>query len=208
MPQIDRTRLLTTDDHVLILLDHQYMQVVTVTSHDPGQVVDNTLAVAKTAKLAGVPVLLSTGLAARQPLISQLAELFPDQKPIDRVTMSGWEDEAFVRWVADSGRRRIVVAGLSTEVCLQLTVLPALADGYEVFILTDSSGSSTREAHDMAVQRMTAAGAQPLTTWAYTGELVRTYANPLMAAAGGKVMTEHGGLSGIALQWTAAMAKA
>jgi nicotinamidase-related amidase len=120
-----------------------------------------------------VPTLLTTAFAERQNLIKEIQDVFPEQTPLDRSTLNSWEDRRVVNWVKQTGKKKLVMAGLWTEVCLQMPVLSALADGYEVYFLTDASGGASREAHDMAVQRMIQAGAIPITTWSYVSELQR-----------------------------------
>jgi nicotinamidase-related amidase len=106
-----------------------------------------------------------------------------------------------LNWVAQTGRKKLVMAGLWTEVCLQMPVLSALVDGYEVCFLTDASGGASREAHDMAVQRMIQAGAILTTTWSYVSELQRDWAREETAGAVAKLFEEHGGGFGQGLRW-------
>jgi len=89
--------------------------------------------------------------------------VFPDQKPINRTTLNAWEDKRVVDAVKKTGRRQLIFAALWTEICLAYPVIHSLGDGYDVFFVTDASGGTTREAHDMAVQRLIQAGATPLT---------------------------------------------
>jgi nicotinamidase-related amidase len=106
-----------------------------------------------------------------------------------------------VNWVKQTGKKKLVMAGLWTEVCLQMPVLSALADGYEVYFLTDASGGASREAHDMAVQRMIQAGAIPITTWSYVSELQRDWAREETAGEVTKLFEEHVGGFGQGLRW-------
>ncbi|MGW8396253.1 isochorismatase family protein, partial [Streptomyces lydicus] len=88
------------------------------------------------------------------PIMPQLPEVFPGQKIIDRTTMNAWEDSAFVEAVKATGRKKLVLAGLWTEVCIVLPALSALAQGYEVYVVTDASGGVSPQAHEHAIQRM------------------------------------------------------
>ena len=110
-------------------------------------------------------LLLTTAFAERQDLIKEVQDVYPEQKPVDRTTLNTWEDPRVIEWVRKTGKKKLVMAGLWTEVCLQMPVLSALDDGHEVYFITDASGGASREAHDMAVQRMIQAGAVPTTTW-------------------------------------------
>src|SRR5271156_4653206 len=150
--------LLTADNHSLLLIDHQYLQLLTLRSHDASQVISNIQAVAKAAKIFKVPTLLTTAFAERQNLIKEIQDQFPDQTPLDRTTLNAWEDPRVTDWVESTGKKKLVIAGLWTEVCLQMPVLSARADGYDVYFLTDASGGASREGHDMAGQRMIQAG--------------------------------------------------
>jgi nicotinamidase-related amidase len=193
--------LLEPGNHALVLIDHQYLQLLTLRSHEASQVISNATAVAKAAKIFKVPTLLTTAFAERQNLIKEIQDVFPGQTPIDRTTLNTWEDQRVVNWVRQTGRKKLVMAGLWTEVCLQMPVLSALADGYEVLFLTDASGGAGREAHDMAVQRMIQAGAIPTTTWSYVSELQRDWAREETAGPVAKLFEEHGGGFGQGLRW-------
>ena len=101
--------------------------------------------------------------------------MFPEQKPIDRTGLCSWDDQRVVDWVKRTGRKR-VIAGLWTEICLNLAVQGALGDGYIVYIVPDASGGADAESHALAVQRMVQAGAIPISTLAYPVELQRDWA--------------------------------
>src|ERR1700726_3240732 len=165
--------LLESGNHTLLLIDHQYLQLLTLRSHDASQVITNATAVAKAAKIFDVPTLLTTAFAERQNLIKEIQDVFPEQTPLDRSTLNSWEDRRVVNWVKQTGKKKLVMAGLWTEVCLSMPVLSALADEYDVYIVPDASGGSSLEAHDLAVQRMVQAGAKPLSVIAYISELQR-----------------------------------
>ena len=96
-------------------------------------------------------------------LLKHLQDVFPEQKPIDRTFINTWEDARVVEWVKKTGRKKLVMAALWTEICLAMPVIHALGDGYEVYIVTDASGGVSLEAHEMAIQRMVQAGAVPIT---------------------------------------------
>jgi nicotinamidase-related amidase len=193
--------LLEPGNHALILIDHQYLQLLTLRSHEASQVISNATAVAKAAKIFKVPALLTTAFAVRQNLIKEIQDVYPEQVPIDRTTLNTWEDRRVVDWVEQTGRKKVVMAGLWTEVCLQMPVLSALADGYEVYFLTDASGGASREAHDMAVQRMIQAGAVPITTWSYVSELQRDWSREETAREVTRLFEDHGGGFGQGLRW-------
>jgi nicotinamidase-related amidase len=201
-PKIGLDGLLRPDDSVLVLIDHQPYQFANLHSHEPTMIINNVIALAKTAKVFNVPTILSTVIEERGGyLIKGLQDVFPEQKPIDRTFINTWQDERVVDIVKKSGRKQLVLAALYTEICLAMPAIQALAEGYDVFIVTDASGGVSVEAHDMAVRRMVAAGAVPITWLAVLGEWQRDWAREKTAAGLAGVVAEHGGASGVALAW-------
>ena len=194
--------LLTPDNSVLALIDHQPFQFANLHSHEPTMIVNNVVGLAKAAKLFGVPTILSTVLQDRGGyLIKGIQDVFPEQKPIDRTLINSWEDGRVVEAVKKTGRKQLVVAALWTEICLALTAIHALADGFDVFIVTDASGGASVEAHDMGVRRMQAAGAVPITWLAVAGEWQRDWAREKTVAGFANILLEHGGGSSVAFAW-------
>ena len=194
--------LLRPADSILVLIDHQPYQFANLNSHEPQMIVNNVVGLAKIAKVFEVPTILTTVLAARGGnLIKGLQEVFPEQKPIDRTFINTWEDRNVTDVVKKSGRKQLVLAGLWTEICLAMPTIQALGEGYDVFIVTDASGGVSLEAHDMAVRRMVAAGAVPMTWMAVAGEWQRDWAREKTAIGLGGTLVDHGGGSGVAFLW-------
>jgi len=194
--------LLTPKDSVLLLIDHQPFQFANLHSHEPTMVVNNVIGLAKTAKLFGVPTILTTVVEERGGfLIKGLQDVFPEQKPINRTFINTWEDSRVVDAVKKTGRKKVIMAALWTEICLAMPAIQALGEGYEVYIVTDASGGVTSEAHDMAVRRMVQAGAVPMTWLAVQGELQRDWARESTAAGLAEILAQHGGGSGVAFAW-------
>jgi nicotinamidase-related amidase len=193
--------LLSPDNHALLLIDHQYLQMLTVRSHEAGEVINNVAALAEGAKIFAVPTLVTTAFAEKQDVVKDLADVTADQVRIDRTTLNSWEDSRVTDWVKAAGKKKLVMAGQWTEVCLAMPVLSALAEGYEVYIVTDASGGASKEAHDMAVQRMIQAGAVPITTWAYVSELQRDWARAATAGEVSNLFAARGGGFGQGLRW-------
>lgn len=201
-PKTGLDALLRPEDSVLVLIDHQPYQFANLNSHEPTMIVNNVVGLAKTAKVFNVPTILTTVVEERGGyIIKGLQDVFPDQKPINRTFINTWEDERVVEAVKKTGRKQLIIAALWTEICLAMPAIHALADGYDVFIVTDASGGVSLEAHDMAVRRMTAAGAVPMTWMAIMGEWQRDWARETTAIALTDVIAEHGGGSGIAFAW-------
>src|SRR3954462_1164127 len=196
-PRSGLDALLTPDNCALILIDHQPFQFAGLRSHDTQTIINNVVGRAKSAKAFGVPTLLTT-VVERQGgfLVKQLQDVFPEQKPIDRTFINTWEDERVVAWVKRTGRKKIVMAALWTEICLAFPVIHALGDGYEVYFVTDASGGTSVESHKMGIQRMIQAGAIPLTTVVFGAELQRDWAREETAGKLGQIMLDHGGASG------------
>jgi nicotinamidase-related amidase len=194
--------LLRPDDSILVLIDHQPFQFTNLHSHEPSMIINNVVGLAKTAKLFGVPTILSTVLAERGGhIIKGLQDVFPEQKPIDRTFINTWQDPNVTEVVKKSGRKQLVLAALYTEICLAMPAIQALAEGYDVFVVTDASGGVTLETHEMAVRRMVAAGAVPITWMAVLGEWQRDWAREETAGGVGGIILEHGGGSAVALAW-------
>ncbi|MER7577851.1 hydrolase [Streptomyces sp. NPDC126514] len=199
--------LLTPDNCAVLFVDHQPQMFFGVGSDDRTAIINSIVGLAKTAEAFDVPVVLST-VAAESfsgPIMPQLADVFPDQKIIDRTTMNAWEDVAFVEAVKATGRRKLVLAGLWTEVCVVLPALSALAQGYEVYVVTDASGGVSPQAHEHAVQRMVQAGATPVTWIQVLLELQRDWARTDTYAATTQVIREHGGAYGLGLVYAQAV---
>jgi nicotinamidase-related amidase len=133
-------------------------------------------------------------------LLPALAEVFPDAEVIDRTTMNAWEDDRVVKAVKATGRRKIVLSGLWTEVCLVLPTLSALAQGYEVYV-ADASGGVTKAAHEHALLRMVNGGAVPVTWIQVLLELQRDWARGETYGPVTDIVKEHGGAYGLGLHY-------
>jgi nicotinamidase-related amidase len=194
--------LLTPDNCVLILIDHQPFQFAGLRSHDTQTVINNVVGLAKSAKAFGVPTLLTTVVEERGGhILKALQDVFPDQKPIDRTFINTWEDARVVDWVRKVGRKKIVMAALWTEICLAMPVIQALGEGYDVFIVTDASGGVSVEAHEVAIQRMVQAGAVPITWTVFGSELQRDWARTATVPALAQMLVDHMGNVGTSLTW-------
>jgi len=170
--------LLTPGESVVALIDYQPQMFFGVGSHDRYAVLNNAVTLAKAAQLFNVPVVLST-VAAKSfsgELQPEIQALFPDQDPIDRTTMNSWEDKNFKSAVTGFERKKIIIAGLWTEVCVCFPTLDAVAEGYDVHVPTDACADISAEAHERAVQRAIQAGAVPMTTLQVMFEWQRDWA--------------------------------
>ncbi|HZH14762.1 MAG TPA: hydrolase [Archangium sp.] len=201
-PKAGLGALLTPDNCVLLLIDHQPFQFAGLRSHDTQTIINNVVGLARGAKMFGVPTLLTTVVEERGGyIIKQLQDVFPEQKPINRTFINTWEDTRVVDWVKKTGRKKIVMAALWTEICLAMPAIQALGEGYEVYIVTDASGGVTLEAHEMAIQRMVQAGAVPITWTVMASELQRDWAREATVPALARLLVEHMGVVGTSFTW-------
>src|SRR5467141_1348344 len=177
---------LTTENSVLVLIDHQPWIGLLVHSIDPGLMINTVAGLAQAAKNLGVPTILTTigakGSLLVDPLFKELTEIFPDVTPIDRTSTHAWSHPEFRAAIDATGRKKLIMAGLVTEVCLAQSVLAALKDGFDVYFVSDCSGGITKEAHDDAKVRMTQAGAKPMSWLAVTSEWTPDYTSRERAA--------------------------
>jgi nicotinamidase-related amidase len=190
--------LLTPQNSTLILIDHEPQFIFSLASMDRGLLMNNVAGLAKTAKLFGVPTILTSGTAEAfaGPIIPEITSVFPGQAIIDRTNINAWEDRRVADAVKAAGRKKLIVAGLWTEVCVALPVLSALDEGYEVYVVTDASGGWTKDSHDAGVQRMVAAGAKPISWLAVLFEYQRDWARTGTYAGVTSILAQHAGALG------------
>ena len=194
--------LLRPEDSVLVLIDHQPYQLANLNSHDPHMVVNNTTGLAKAAKVFNVPTILTTVVAARGGnLFPSITDVFPGQEVIDRTFINTWEDKPTVDAVKATGRKQLIIAGLWTEVCVAMPAIQAAVEGWDVTVVTDASGGTSLEAHQVAIQRMIAAGVNMMTWLAVASEWQRDWARAETAMPLNDAIGPHTYGSGIAYLW-------
>src|SRR5206468_8618629 len=205
MPKTPKTgldALLRPEDSILVLIDHQPFQFANLNSHEPTMVVNNVIGLAKAAKIFNVPTILTTVVEDRGgKLIKGLQAVFPDQKPIDRTFINTWEDARVVDAVKRTGRKKLIMAALWTEICLAMPAIQAAGEGYEVYAVTDGPGGVSVEAHEMGVHRMMMAGVVPMNWLAVASEWQRDWARQDSAKALGERILPHTGATGTAFAW-------
>jgi nicotinamidase-related amidase len=170
--------LLTPDNAALVIIDFQPVQVGSIVTMNKRLLVDNVTAVARTAKLYGLPVVLSTVNVAtgrNAPTIHQITDALGDVTPIDRTAINAWEDEDFVAAVKATGRKKLIMVALWTEVCLVFPALDALRDGYEVYAVVDAVAGTSEEAHRAGLERIGRAGGVPISWIQLACELQRDW---------------------------------
>jgi nicotinamidase-related amidase len=171
--------LLTPQNAVFVLIDYQPSQLAGVKSMDRDLLVKNAVSTVRTIKTFGIPVVHSTINVATgrgQPTLPELASLLADDKPLDRTTTNSWEDIEFVQAVHATGRRKLIICALWTEICMAFTALDALREGYEVYPVIDAIGGTSPEAHRAGLDRVTQAGGQPVSWVSLAVELQRDWA--------------------------------
>jgi len=177
----------TADDCALVLIDYQQEMFEVIRSETSADLVEmHVRLLAKAAKGFDMPIVLSTvgvGFGFNGPTLPSIQSELDGIEPIDRSSMNAFEDDAFREAVEATGRKRLIVGGLHTEICLTFATVQALKDGYEVLYVTDAVGGRSQTAHRTGIQRLAHAGAVPTTALAVVTELFRDWASPLAAAA-------------------------
>ena len=171
--------LITPQNAAFVFIDYQPEQLAAVRSMDHELLVENAVSTVRTIKTFGVPVVHSTVNVASgqvQSTLPELAELLTDDPPLDRTTVNSWEDTEFVQAVRATGRRKLVLCALWTEVCMAFAALDALREGYEVYPVVDAIGGTSIEAHRAGLDRVVQAGAQPIGWVSLACELQRDWA--------------------------------
>ena len=199
--------LLTPENCVVIFIDHQPQMTFGVTSIDRQTLFNNTLILAKAARIFDVPAILTTVETETFSgyMWPQLLDVFPGQAPIERTSMNSWEDAGFLAAVKATGRKKLVIAALWTEVCLAFPAIQAMEAGFEVYAVEDASGGTSEVAHRAAMDRVVQAGAVPVTAIQVLLELQRDWArrdtyDPVM-----KLVMEHCGAYGQGVEYAYTM---
>jgi len=177
----------TYDDCALVLIDYQREMFEVIRSETGADLVElNTRLLAKTAKALEMPIVLSTvgvGYGFNGPTQPAILAELPGLEPIDRTSMNAFEDDAFREAVKATGRKRLIIGGLHTEICLTFATVQALKDGYDAMFVTDAVGGRSQVAHRTGIERLAHAGAVPTTALAVNTELFRDWASPLAGPA-------------------------
>jgi nicotinamidase-related amidase len=177
----------TADDCALVLIDYQKEMFEVIRSETNADLVElHVRLLAKSAKAFDMPIVLSTvgvGFGFNGPTLPSIQSELDDIEPIDRSSMNAFEDEAFREAVEATGKKRLIIGGLHSEICLSFATVEALKNGYEVMYVTDAVGGRSQAAHRTAIERLAHAGGVPTTALAVTTEAFREWAGPLAAPA-------------------------
>lgn len=167
---------LDKNNAAMLLVDHQTGLLSLVRDIDPDKFKNNVLATADFAKYFNLPTILTTSFETgpNGPLVPELKEMFPDAPYIARPgNINAWDNEDFVKAVKATGKKQLIIAGVVTEVCVAFPALSAIEEGYDVFVITDASGTFNEITRDAAWRRMEAAGVQLMTWFGAACELHR-----------------------------------
>lgn len=173
---------LSKDEAEVLLVDHQSGLISLVQDFSPGEFKNNVLALADLAKFFRLPTILTTSFedGPNGPLVPELKEMFPEAPYIPRPgQINAWDNEDFVKAVKDTGRGQLIIAGVVTDVCVAFPALSAREAGYEVFVVTDASGTFNETVRQAAWLRMAGAGAQLLNWFSVACELHRDWRNDI-----------------------------
>ncbi|QGZ40481.1 nicotinamidase-related amidase [Pseudoduganella flava] len=203
-----KLEVLTPQNSQIIFIDHQPQMAFGVQSIDRQALKNNTVALAKAAKTFNIPTTITTveTLSFSGHTYPELLDVFPGQPILERTSMNSWDDQKVRDALAKNGRKKIVVAGLWTEVCNTTFALCAMLEGgYEIYMVSDASGGTSKEAHDMAMQRMIQAGVVPVTWQQVMLEWQRDWARKETYDAVTGIAKEHSGAYGMGIDYAYTM---
>jgi nicotinamidase-related amidase len=203
-------RLLTPTNHTLVLIDYEGQMAFATKSIGIVELRNNVALVAGGSKIFNVPTVVTTVAenSFSGPVFPEITDVYPDTKSyIDRTTMNTWEDVKAHDAIVAKGKKKIVLGGLWSEVCIVGPALSALAEGYEVYVITDASGGVSNEAHAMAIQRLVQVGVTPITATQYVLELQRDWARQETYVAVTSLFKKYGGAYGLGIQYAHDMLK-
>ena len=204
---MSKLELLNPQNSAVIFIDHQPQMAFGVANIDRQQLKNNTVGLAKAAKIFNVPTIYTSVETESFSgyIWPELLAVHPESKPIERTSMNSWEDPKFVEAVKATGRKKLVMAALWTEVCLNFPPLMAIEAGYEVYIVTDASGGTSVDAHERSIDRMVQAGAIPVTWQQVLLEYQRDWSRKETYDAVMGLVQEHSGAYGMGVDYAYTM---
>ena len=201
--------LLNPKDCVVAFIDHEPQMYLAVRSHEPEYIRSNTVGLAEACKLFHVPTVLTSIDEATFSGITlhPIREALGNPPSIDRSCINAWQDKNFVAAIKATGRKKLIISALWTELCGLMPALSAKAEGFDVYFVADASGGATKEAHERAMQRMIQAGIHPVTWEQVMLEWQRCWSRKETAGGVLKIANEHGGAYGIGIEYHDQIAK-
>jgi nicotinamidase-related amidase len=203
-----KLEVLTPKNSQLIFIDHQPQMAFGVQSIDRQVLKNNTVGLAKAAKAFNIPTTITTveSQSFSGYTYPELLDVFPGQAVLERTSMNSWDDQKVRDALAANQRKKVIVAGLWTEVCNTTFALSAMLEGdYEIYMVADASGGTSKEAHDMAMQRMVQAGVVPVTWQQVLLEWQRDWAHRDTYDAVMAIAKEHSGAYGMGIDYAYTM---
>ncbi|ALD91163.1 hydrolase [Cupriavidus gilardii] len=203
-----KLEVLTPENSQLIIIDHQPQMAFGVQSMDRQLMKNNVVGLAKAAKIFEIPTVITTveSESFSGYTYPELLDVFPNQKTLERTSMNSWDDQKVRDALKANGRRKVVVAGLWTEVCNTTFALSAMLEGdYEIYMVADASGGTSKEAHDYAMQRMIQAGVVPVTWQQVALEWQRDWARRGTYDAVIGLAQQHSGAYGMGIDYAYTM---
>ena len=203
-----KLEVLTPANCQIIFIDHQPQMAFGVQSIDRQVLKNNTVALAKAAKVFNIPTIITTveTESFSGNTYPELLDVFPGQDILERTSMNSWDDQKVRDALKANGKKKVVVAGLWTEVCNNSFALCAMLEGdYEIYMVADASGGTSKEAHDFAMQRMIQAGVIPVTWQQVMLEWQRDWARKETYTAVMDIVREHSGAYGMGVDYASTM---
>ena len=204
---MNKIELLTPQNSVLLVIDHQPQMAFGVVSIDRQTLKNNVVALLKSAKVFEVPTILTTVETESFSgyMWPEILEVFPDNDVLERTSMNSWDDQKVKDAVAATGRKKLLLTGLWTEVCINMCAFSAMADDYELYVVEDACGGTSEMAHRASMDRMIQAGVVPVTWQQVLLEWQRDWArketyDPTLA-----VVKEHSGAYGMGVDYAYTM---
>lgn len=205
------SNLLSPENHALVLIDFEGQMAFATKSISMNELRNNVAVICGASKIFNVPTVVTTVAeeSFSGPVFPEIEEAFPMATSgyIDRTSMNTWEDEAAYNAIVGKQKKKLVLAGLWTGVCIVGPALSALEEGYDVFVITDACGDVTDEAHERAVQRMIHSGVKPMTSIQYILELQRDWARQETYVAVTDLMKKYGSSYGLGIHYAHKMVK-
>lgn len=205
--QNNKLELLTPDNSVMLLIDYQPQMAFGVVNIDRQTLKNNVIGLAKSAKLFKVPTIITSveteGFSGY--VFPELLDVFPSQDIIERSSMNSWDSENVRKSIAATKKRKLILAGLWTEVCINMPALCAMQEGYEIYVVEDACGGTSEIAHSTAMERMVQAGAVPITWLQLLLEWQRDWATKASYDGVMDIVREHCGAYGMGVDYAYTM---
>lgn len=201
--------LLNPTNHALVLIDYEGQMAFATANIPIDQLRNNTAIIAGASKIFDIPTVVTT-VAEKSfsgPVFPEILELYPESTYVDRTSMNTWEDVNAYKAIVGKNKKKLVMGGLWTSVCIVGPVLSAIAEGFDVYVITDACGDVSKEAHEQAITRMVQAGAHPMTSLQYLLELQRDWARQATYKPVNDLVVKYAGGYGIGVQYARQMLK-